>query len=268
MKIIFSNLQTIELDIDSSHLGQTYKKIYKHLSNVPIPFREWDNPYYLKNKSFEQIIDRLVSYAKKLSVDVDREKCVKQDQGYFNHLHNIYEINYDGNSDWLDFHEHIHYCESYYKESFPSLCIDYREKAGPLTKDVDPEWFSNITTQIQAGDVYVQWSELGKSPYMYWKNQEPNDIKRLCELAKPWLKLRPKIYVALEDFDRLKNIEKFDEFQQWWKDYSQAWTTHWNLSTWDLTDMFGVSVFGKTNQVELLKTQLKNNVYPQKVLCQ
>jgi len=171
---------------------------------------------------------------------------------------------YNGDFAWLDFHEHIHMCELYFKESGYSFCIDYREKSGLLEKPMAPDWLINSQTTVQAGDVYVQWSELGKTPYHYWKNNEPNDIKRMYELAKPWLKLRPKIYVALDNMDKLKNIQ-CNEFAAWWKDYHDEWTRHYNISSWDIKNIFGVSVFGKTTQVELLKEQLKNNAVPVRV---
>jgi hypothetical protein len=265
MKLIFSNNQEVELNIDNSPLGITYQKIYKNLSKITIPFRPWDNPYYAKNLTYPELVDRLVEYAQKVSVDIDRSKCLTQDQLYFNSIHKIYEQQYDGNPGWLDFHEHIHMCEGYFKESNNLFCIDYREKSGLLEKPMDQQWLNNTQTTVQAGDVYVQWAELGKTPYNYWKNNEPNDIKRMCKLAKPWLKLRPKIYIALNDMDKLKNIQ-CDEFSTWWKDYQQEWTKHWNIPSWNIENIFGVSVFGKTTQIELLKQQLKNNTVPVKVL--
>lgn len=264
MKLIFSNDHVVELEIDNSPLGTTYQKIYKNLSKVPIPFRPWDNPYYIKNLTYPELVDQLVRYAQQVSIDIDRSKCLAQDQDYFNSIHKIYEKTYNGDSAWLDFHEHIHMCEIYFKETYHLFCIDYREKSGLLEKPMNPDWVIDTQTTVQAGDVYVRWSELGKTPYSYWKNNEPNDIKRICELAKPWLRLRPKIYVALDDMDRLKNV-KYNEFASWWKDYEPAWTQHWNIPQWNIENIFGVSVFGKTTQVELLKELLKNNVVPVKV---
>lgn len=265
MKLIFSNNQQIELDIDNSPLGITYQKIYKNLSKVPIPFRPWDNPYYKKKLTYPELVEQLVQYARQVSVDIDRSKCLSRDQLYFNSIHKIYEQNYNGDSKWLDFHEHIHMCELYFKETHHLFCIDYREKSGLLEKPMDPQWLNNTQTTVRAGDIYVQWSELGKTPYGYWKNNEPNDIKRICELAKPWLKLRPKIYVALADIDRLKN-KQCDEFSTWWKDYQQEWATHWNIPSWTVENIFGVSVFGKTTQIELLKEQLENMAVPVRIV--
>jgi hypothetical protein len=264
MKLIFSNNQEIELDIDNSPLGITYQKIYKNLSKVPIPYRPWDNPYYTKNLTYPELVNRLVEYAQKVSVDIDRSKCLAQDQLYFNSIHKIYEQNYNGHPGWLDFHEHIHMCEVYFKEYNDLFCIDYREKSGLLEKPMDRQWLNNTQTTVQAGDVYVQWSELGKTPYTYWKNNEPNDIERMCKLAKPWLKLRPKIYIALNDMNKLKNIP-CDKFSAWWKDYQYEWTEYWNIPSWNIENIFGVSVFGRTTQIKLLKQQLKNNAVPVKV---
>jgi len=265
MKLVFSTDHVVELYIDNSSLGLAYQKIYKNLSTVSIPFRSWDNPYYTKNLTYPELVERLVTYAQQVSVNIDRLKCLAQDQQYFNSMHKIYEHNYNGNPAWLDFHEHIHICEMYSKESPYVFYVDYREKSGLLEKPMDPLWLANTQTTVQTGDVYVRWSELGKTPYTYWKNNEPNDIKRICELAKPWLKLKPKIYVALEDMDELKD-KQCDEFKSWWKDYQTEWTQHWNIPSWDIENIFGVSVFGKTNQVELLKELLKNNAVPVKVL--
>lgn len=265
MKLLFSNNCVIDLVIDDSPLAITYQKIYKHLSNIPIPFRPWDNPYYIKNLIYTELVEHLVKYAQQVSVVIDRSKCLTQDQLYFNSIHKIYEQNYDGNPDWLDFHEHIHMCEMFFIEKNDLFCIDYREKSGLLEKPMNQQWLTNVQTTVQAGDIYVEWSELGKTPYWYWKNNEPANIKRMCKLAKPWLTLRPKIYIALDDIDKLKN-KQCNEFSSWWKDYEQAWTEYWNIPSWNIENIFGVSVFGKTNQIDLLKRQLKNNAVPTRIM--
>lgn len=267
MKLIFSENQTIDLSIDNTPLGRTYQQIYKNLSRVPIPWRHWDNPFYQDTLTYPELVENLVKYGQQMLVDVDPLRCLDRDQLYFNQLHKIYEKNYRGDPGWLDFHEHIHMCETHSKKYKKVLCIDYREKAGLLEKNMDPDWLDSTRTALQAGDVYVRWSELGKTPYSYWMNNEPDDISRMCELVKPWLKLRPKIYIALEDTNLLENIER-GKFESWWKKYHTDWVTHWGISRWTVENMFGVSVFGKTTQVELLKDQLKNNLIPTKVSLQ
>jgi len=262
MKLIFSDQQTVDLTIDDNCLfGTMYRQIYKHLSRLPIPWRPWDNPFYKEKFTYSEMVENLVDYARKVSIDIDQLKCLTQDQEYFNHIHNIYEKNYNGDPGWLDFHEHLHMCERYHDPHKNFVCIDYREKAGPLERPMSSEWLVGTQTTVSAGDIYVEWSELGKSPYRYWKNREPDDLTRMCELIKPWIKFCPKIYIALEDTDRLQGIER-DAFESWWEKYHADWANHLGIPQWTTENIFGASVFGKTTQIELLKDQLKNNVDP------
>ena len=181
-------------------------------------------------------------------------------------IYEIYEKNYNGDPAWLNFHEHIHLCEknnNVDRSNF--LHIDYREKSGMLERPFDFDWLKYSTTKIKAGDVFVRWAELGKTPYTYWKNGEPDDTTRMCKLIKPWLILKPKICVALEDIDTLKNIES-QEFESWWKQHSEIWCRHWNIPTWTLTDIFSAVVFGRVEDFEKIKEKLKNAITPTKIL--
>jgi hypothetical protein len=266
MKILFSNNVTVDLEIDDSPVGKIYQKTYKHLSPIPIPFSLWDNRYHYKNTvEYSELVDQLILYASRISINIDKARCLAQDQDYFNAIHKIYEKKYDGSSGWLNFHEHIHMCEHYYNRSPSVLSIDYREKMGPLEKPFDRSWQSNTTTKIKAGDVFVAWSELGKTPYTYWADHEPIAMDRMCELIKPWIKLIPKIKIALEDIDRLENI-KVAEFETWWEQHKGPWLQHWNLSDWTTHDIFSVNVFGRTTQLDLLLAQVENNITPTRVL--
>jgi hypothetical protein len=266
MKVLFSNNVTVDLEIDDSPIGKIYQKTYKHLAPIPIPFSEWDNRNHYKNTiGYSDLVDQLTQYASQLSINIDKSKCLLQDQDYLNALHKIYEKNYDGTTGWLNFHEHIHMCEHYYNRSPNVLSIDYREKMGPLEKMFDRSWQSSTTTQIKAGDVFVAWSELGKTPYNYWQNHEPLDVDRMCELIKPWIRLIPKIKIALEDIDRLENI-KVAEFETWWDQHKGPWLQHWNLPDWTTHDIFAVNIFGRTTQLDLLLTQVENNLTPIRIL--
>lgn len=264
MNIIFANGATIDLVFNSSPLASIYQKIYQHLQHLPIPFRDWDNPFYLKNVTHQDLVDALIFYGNKVSVQVDRDLCVAQDQNYLNKLHSIYEKNYCGESEWLDFHEHIHLCEKSFETKTSFLLIDYRQKAGMLEKPFDPQWAKNSTTKVKAGDVFVAWAELGKTPYNYWTNQEPNNIDRMRELIKPWLLLKPKIRVALDDVDALEGID-IDAFESWWSQYSTPLCQHWNQPSWTTHDIFSVPVFARVPNIQELILLLKNNVNPVRI---
>jgi len=259
MQIILDNA-AVSFELIDSDLAPIYQRILSHLRHVDIPFRAWDNPYHVSD-----LIGNLVKFGSEVGVTVDQGLCTDKDQDYFNFLHKIYEKNYVNDPDpaWLNFHEHIHLCEST-KSRHQHLHIDYRDRAGLLEKFFNIEWLKNSTTQVKAGDVFVKWAELGKIPYNYWLNKEPNDLDRIKELCKPWLKLRPKILVALQDHDfRISS----DAFEQWWQQYHAAWCQHWNVPKWDLTDMKSVLVFGKMSRPELerLTALLMDHQHPRRV---
>jgi len=262
VQIVFSDNTSVELILEPTPLAAVYQKIYKHLGQVAVPFRAWDHPFYCN--SLAELVDQLILYASKVSVTANRQSCVNQDQDYFNAIHKIYEDNYNGDPAWLNFHEHIHMCEQWPAQK-SRLTIDYREKMGMLEQPFDFAWLENATTEIKAGDVFVEWSELGKTPYGYWRNNEPADITRMCELAKPWVKLVPKIIVALEDIDTLHNVDVL-EFESWWKRHSEEWCRHWNLSSWSTTDIFSVVRLGHAPEFANIIEQLKNNNTPTKIL--
>jgi len=259
MYIQFQDKVQIEISLNDSQLAQTIKNIYKHLQYVKLPYRDWDSSYYLERLTYQQLVDIFESHARAVGVPIDKAQCLESNQTYFNTLHKIYEKNYDGNPLWLNFHEHIHLCEQYkthHEHKF--LQIDYREKAGMLEKPFETSWL-NLQTTVEAGDVYISWAELGKTPYDYWNNNEPDNLDRLCELAKPWLKLRPKLNIALASRDLLYQ-KKVKEFDFWWQQFEKPWCQYWNLSAWSLQHMYSINKIGNVLDLEHLKHQLKNQV--------
>jgi hypothetical protein len=264
MHILFSNNVQVPINLNNSILQPTILGIFKNLQHVDIPFRAWDNPEYIDTMSYNQLIDRLVEFASRVSINIDRQCCLNSDQTYFNHIHKLYEEGYDGKSAWHDFHEHIHLCELYYKNRRPRLSIDYREKGGPLEKKFNMDWLSDSTTEIKTGNVYLDWSELGKTPYTYWGNQESTDIDRVCQLAKPWTKLQPKLQIALNNENMLAN-RKIAEFESWWSAYDERWCRHWQIPKWTIIDQYSVIVIGQIDSINTVVDLLKQEIYPVKV---
>lgn len=261
MKLHF-NESVLSIILNSTPVASVIKGIYRHLQHVPLNFKPWDNPYYL-DMPREQLVDKLVNFGRCVGVDVDYNRCLSYDQDYFNIIHKIYEQGYNGDPAWLDFHEHIHMCEKSVK--IPStMLIDYREKSGLLEKKFNIDWMDDTKTYVRAGDVYVKWAELGKNPYSYWKNLEPNNIDRLCQLAKPWLKLRPRLSIALDDFDFTGHLD-IQGFNTWWKEYESTWCQHWTIDHWGIKEITSVSVVGQIDDLNLLKINLQQHISPTKI---
>lgn len=261
MNLLFSNNSVIDFNLFDIPPANSVKKSFKHLQYVDLEFKDWDNPF--SNSSPRNL---LLYYANLLNIDIPSNQDIF-DQEYLNYLHEVYEKNYDGSDNWLNFHEQIHRCETFNssdKNHF-RLLIDYREKAGLLKKSFNNEWMQYSTTNVSSGDIYLSWSELAKPPYDYWKDGEPENIERMCELAKPWLHHRPRFSIALENNDFLEN-KKLSEFSEWWEKYERQWCDYWNIKHWNITDQSSVIVIGKVKNYSDIISLLKKNIVPKKVL--
>jgi hypothetical protein len=269
MQIIFSNGEQIELVFNQSPIVPVYQKIYKHLQNVDVPFDDWDSPCYFYNHSLDQLVAKLVMYADKLGVPIDQKRCLDQDQGHLNALHEIYENSGDSGQQWSDFHRHLHMCEKDHAQETvmqKTLKIDYKHKSGLLEKPFDIKWLRYGQDKVKKGDVFICWQELGKTPYLYWSQDEPNDLVRMQQVIKPWITLKPNIYIALEDIDLKNDKKNLEEFEIWWNQYSQALCQHWNMLEWNTDDMFKCLVFGSVPDTTSINELLQNNAKPVRVI--
>jgi len=266
MKIVFDNGEIVNFELTKSPLHEYIQKCFKHLQHIPLDFQDFQNPYYTQNIPYEEHVLNLKNFAEKFSIIVDVDKMYGESrQSYFNHLHEIYEKNYDGKThDWLILHKYIHLCENYDKPMKKMLSIFYHDKSGFFDHPFDFQYKKNLTTVVNRGDIFITWSELGKKVYSYWNDGEPNDINRIKELAKPWLTIRPLLNVALEDDERFPKVN-VTEFDEWWQQYKKEWLAHYNIPDWTLADMNGVIVVGKITDIDKLDNLLKNNINPQYV---
>lgn len=256
-------MSTYEIDmVIGNPVADKIRTMYRYLKHIPLKFYEWDSPFYYKKVGSNRILDSLTKLGKYVGIDVDKELC-SRDPTYTNYLHQIYENSYNGDPVWLEFHEHIHLYEiSQNKRTLRNLIlIDYREKSGLLNSKFEFEWSRFFVTKIKKGDVVVQWAELGKCPYKYWIDQEPNDIVRLCQLAKPWLELKAQFYIATEDIDFLSDMH-IEEFESWWANWSTPWCHHWNIPKWGPNEIAGNVVIGKILEIDKVTNLVNAGVYP------
>jgi len=248
VNLILNNDNEYHIRIDYENpLGKYILASLKHLQHLPLCLGLRDLPIKY-DKSYLQC--KLFDKSKELGLNIDQ----RTDQLYLNYLHAIYEKNgpLDGlNQTWLEYHELIHlieYCDSDRKDT---LYIDYRNKAGLLEKGFSRKYLDYSTLINKKGDVVMSWCELGKTPYTYWKNKEPNDIDRIKELAKPWITIRPILEIRLKDRNSLKDTEK-NTFMAWFSQYIEEWMDHWKISDWTYEEQFCSIKVGEIDNIDNL----------------
>jgi hypothetical protein len=258
--IHFASGNFVKINFYDNPVAKIYSGMLEHLRHVPVPVNLADNPYRCDRES---IINELVFTGTVLGIDIDPSRLT--DQEYLNTIHKIYEKGYDGSPTWLKLHECIHVIERSNKNNNTNLrhfaTIDYRELSGKLEKNFRSDYTQCMTTRLETGKFYGCWAELGKNPYDYWKDNEPNDLARFCELSKPWIKIKWKIMIPLiEDTSEmlLPSEDKFLEFEKWFDQYKNGWLNHWGIEKWSKDEIFGFIPLGEFDDykkfLELLRS--------------
>lgn len=236
---------------------------FKHLAHIPIEFNDTDIYFNHNVVNFDTASRQIVQYANQLGIYVNAIHL--KDQDYLNHLHRLYEEGFDGEHKWLQFHEHIHILEAIlYNRIRPIISIDYRTKAGKLEENFDRNYLQHADVVVRKNQCFVQWQELGKTPYQYFVNNEPNDVNRLCQLAKPWLTLKPSIHVACRQINFLDDAD-LESFDSWFANYKNEWTSFWNIKDWNSQEAFAVIPIGEIESADILVDKLKQNQMPLRI---
>jgi hypothetical protein len=260
----FHSGETVTVTLKDNILTRTYLKMLKHLQHVKLEEYPTDNPY---RHDVETVINELLTYAKLLNINIDQSRFT--DQQYLNYLHKIYEKNYNGSYYWMHYQEAIHIVEHVFVEHMipgdcPHTHIDYREFAGKLKQPFDDRYRDLFETNITAGTVCVDWTELGKIPYDYWMNREVEDLNRMYELMKPWTGIKPKLKIFVRDRNMIP--DDVDQFDIWFEQFKQPWLAHWGLKEWTHKDIFGRPPIGHLDDLEKFDSLLKNKDWVQQIL--
>jgi hypothetical protein len=254
--IILDNENQYSIELDDNPLSEYYKKCLKHLQHIRLNYSIFDYPKY--RVTSDTIKSIFLESSKHLGVNIDIDQLTKQD--YLNYLHGVYEVEYPRTQDpiYLDFHEMIHLSEACFVKNnvFDNIVtINFRNNAGLLQKTFDRTHLSYGTTKVRKGTCFLRWNELGKTPYSYFIDNEPDNIDRLCELAKPWTTLRPALYVALEDVDFNRDLSNFND---WFRKYEEEWKSHWGLHDWSPEEQFTVISIGVVREIDDLEKDIES----------
>ena len=235
-KILFdlqnNDSHAVNYRLNDTLLAEKWFDKIKHLRHVPV------------DETISQLDDvsDLAGIYKQfcLHAGIQYEPFNTIDQDLCNRLHHVYEENHDrvaGMSDngiLYKFHQAIHFSEVAGKNRPKrQIVVGWGVKEGPLTHRFNCGDYNN--NSILKNNLYLQWSELGKTPLEYWRNNEPNDQARFNALAKPHITFRAKFSIALED----RHPTKLDpKFIRWFDQYKQNWLRHHDVKKWDEIDEY------------------------------
>lgn len=265
IKIIWADQNSVDLILFDNELSHWYSRCISHLKNIPLHFGPRENPLDA-SQSIHDLRGSLIKNFSFFNISVDLAKLSSQD--YLNQLHEHYLKNFKQSKHlldqklWLQIHDLIHLLESNdHASSF--VWVDYKESAGPLIKKFNRQFLKYSTTVIKKGHCYLSAHELGKDLYKYWNDKEPNDIKNICRISKPWLSLRPLLDIAITDHEQKKHHNK--SFLAWLEKYRYEWCKHWSLSDWQAQELSAFIPIGHIEDIDLLLERFARLDYPVRI---
>ena len=172
-------------------------------------------------------------------VDINEQKNL-------NILHKIYEEWHDkltgkDKEDLYEFHHAIHNAENN-KNIKNKVIIGWGTKEGPLTEQFDCNpYYEN---EIIKNNMYLPWTELGKKPFDYWSDGEPNNEERVMELCKAHFTFRAQFFIALKS-NKPKSFPQ--EFIDWFSLYKTKWLQKNNIEKWNEVNEFSAPLLAYGN---------------------
>lgn len=266
LNLVWKDSRALSINMLDNPVATAYWNLTKHLQHVDLTFNVRKNPLHPDHKNVSVLLRQLSNLLSELGIIIDSTKTSNQE--YLNQLHEIYfshakQTTYDER--WLIIHDLIHSLETAQglNTHDTDIWIDYEKKAGLLIKPFDRSWLQYKTAKITAGTCYIMAHELGKTPYIYYQDNEPADIDIMTQLMKPWVDFKPVLSIATKDRDlSTKPLAIKEQFTQWFAPFKDAWTKHWNIDDWTYDEIYAAIPVGHIDNIEQLIECFKNEDYP------
>ena len=218
-KIILRNQENKDIDLDyelhDSLLAEKWVKKIKHLKRVSIDLVESE---IIDVSDIQNIYKEFCDFANLTPMAID-----PLEQNTLNKLHKIYEEQHEklssvkNNEILYKFHHSIHYHEDV-SEGISQIVVGWGIREGLLTEQFPCHLY--YADRIEKNNIYLPWAELGKKPFHYYTDNEPDNEARMIELCKPHTTFRAKFFISLKD---ITPSEFTPDFIKWFDQYKQAW---------------------------------------------
>jgi len=259
VNLVLQDGMTIPCEIYDNYTANWWYKHSKHFQHLEALQHPMYNPYSTEDISF--YVSEVKKYSDKFSLGIDIERNINQE--WCNYAHQIYEVNcvkYCKDTDLQIIHMCIHKIEGLLKtrnKPLKRIIIDYFSKTGLLSRKITAEDRKLQKLNHRRGSILITWTELGKTPSSYFRNNEPNLQSRVNELIKPFTDIFVNTNVLLED-GYVQNSDN-PEMLEWWKEYESEWMKHWNLNSYDHSDYTDTICIGKVLDIDLLEDQYRRS---------
>jgi hypothetical protein len=216
----------IEYCLANNPIAKQWIKKIKHIYRVPL-----DRTYSTPNnntKTQQEVNFNLAADITLLNNTIGKIYDVKIEytQSDCNLLHaftvnNQYSHSVKTRDIFHRLHRQIHLLEMMLSSSQQAwLPVEWGEKGGPITTSHTESPYTYYELNMRAGNIYHLWSEFGKTPYDYWKNQDIDEVEHFLANCKPHVTFRPNFSVFIKDV----NYNYVDqEFETWFANYRQVW---------------------------------------------
>ena len=269
LKICWKDGNFVEIVLDKNPVAEYYADCIRRLKNINLEINTRHNVLDPLRSNLKKIKHFFVARAGNVGIIVDYKKL--NNQKYLNELHEQYTdsgILKKNDHDWFVFHDYLHLIEDVLqrsKKNASSIFFDYKYYAGPLIKKFDRSLLKYSKSNWSEGDCYIMSSEKGKDLYRFFLDKESTDMTRMCNIAKPWLFLRPVLNVCVLPFNA-RRPEKDNKFCKWLGKYKDTWCQHWGIHDWRPEETEARIPVGKINDVKLLKERFSVNNYPERIV--
>jgi hypothetical protein len=222
----------IQYQLADNPIAVEWFKKLKHIYRIPL-----DQIYTTTNdiESKDDVINTISEELELINSSIGKIYNIKDEYNQFdcNFLHsftinNQYNYNTEIRNMFHRLHRKIHLLEfilsnSKYNEYF--LPAEWGEKSGLLTTQHEQSPYQYYTLNLLAGNIYQFWSEFGKTPLQYWKDQDSYDIDHFIKNCRPHMTFRPGFSLCIKNV----TINAFNvEFDVWFTAYRKAWQEKYN----------------------------------------
>lgn len=237
--------QTVNYNLADNEIAQQWFEKIKKLQNDGISLdSEFTSSIYGTSKSYEyykQQLDNVVDWVNN-TTDYRLTKKDHYDQQDLCAMHDVYvemarDPACDTHNETYCLNKYIHLCEHTLDGpcSLPYSAIAWGTNDGLTMQDFDIDPYKFYTLDIVPGNIYLYWAEVGKKPFEYWYNNDPDNAEHFLSLTRPHVSWSSHCKIALTP----AGSKLPAEFVKWFEPYKQPFLDKWHLDDWTVLHEFG-----------------------------